>query len=392
MNERLSALKNQFVTIFQETPTHYFKSSGRMEIIGNHTDHQGGAVLVAAINLSMLAAVKKRTDNLIVLISEGYPRIEVPVNDATIQPREFNKTSAIIRGICTRMQQLDYHVGGLAITMSSKIRPGSGVSSSAAFEMLLLKMLATLYNNDTIDDLTMAKIGQYAENEYFGKPSGLLDQMGIVLGGIHYIEFEQVNLPYYEPVTFPFTDVKFIIINTGGSHTDLTPHYALVKDDMLQIARHYGKKRLIDISFNDLQRDIAMLVNRYGVRPVNRALHFFAECEHVRMAKHALLKHDCARFIDFINKSGSSSERLLENITYEGDEHQRLAKGLADARRIVGSGGVRVHGGGFAGTILVVMTNEEYVHHEAELIARFGTENVQVVEIEQVAIDQLKFE
>ena len=381
MNERSEHVRQTFVSSFQNEPTHFFQSSGRAEILGNHTDHQGGAVLVAAIDLTMIAAVASRGDGKIVLMSEGYPKIEVSISDLAVRPYEFNKTSSIMRGVSARFVQLGYQIGGFSIALNSTIRPGSGVSSSASIELMIAKVLSVLYNDDRLDQVTMAKIAQYAENQYFGKPSGLLDQMGIALGGINYIEFENIEAPYHEAVPYPFNDLRFLIINTGGSHTDLTEHYAAVKDDMRQIAAYYGKRRLIEISPTQFQSDIVTLVRAYGVRTVNRALHFFGECDNVKAAKYALLKGDRAEFLKYVNKSGLSSEQLLENITYQGDVDKKLLKALIFARSIVAKGAVRVHGGGFAGTILCIIPDDEYVPFIAAAEPYFGTDNISEVRI-----------
>ena len=381
MTERTERVRQTFIASFQNEPTHFFQSSGRAEILGNHTDHQGGAVLVAAIDLTMIAAVASRGDGKIVLMSEGYPKIEVAISDLAVRPYEFNKTSAIMRGVSARFLQLGYQVGGFSIALNSTIRPGSGVSSSASIELMIAKVLSVLYNDDRLDQVTMAKIAQYAENQYFGKPSGLLDQMGIALGGINYIEFENIEAPYHEAVPYPFDDLRFLIINTGGSHTDLTDHYAAVKDDMRQIAGYYGKRRLIEISPTQFQADIVALVRAYGVRPVNRALHFFGECDNVKAAKYALLKSDRGEFLKYVNKSGLSSEQLLENITYQGDVDRKLLKALSFARSIVARGAVRVHGGGFAGTILCIIPDDEYVSFIAAAEPYFGTDNISEVRI-----------
>ena len=390
MKERLERVKQTFISSFQNEPTHYFQSSGRAEILGNHTDHQGGAVLVAAIDLTMVAAVAPRGDGKVILMSEGYPKIEIAINELQVRTYEYNKTSSIMRGVTARMQQLGYQIGGFSIALNSTIRAGSGVSSSASIELMLTKVMSVLYNDDKLDAVTMAKIAQYAENQYFGKPSGLLDQMGIALGGINYIEFENFESPYHEAVPYPLTDLRFLIINTGGSHTDLTEHYSAVKDEMRQIASYYGKRRLIEVSPTQFQTDIVTLVRTYGVRPVNRALHFFGECDNVKGAKYALMKGDRQEFLKFVNKSGQSSEQLLENITYEGDSDHKLAQALAFGRTIIGKGAIRVHGGGFAGTILCIVPEDEYGTFITQAEPRFGTDNISEVRIIPSGIQQLK--
>jgi galactokinase len=390
MNDRLSRLAATFEATFKQPAAAYFKSAGRLELLGNHTDHQGGHVLVASIDMTMLAAVSKRDDALIILESEGYPRIEVDLGDLKVHSDEYNRTSAIIRGVAYRLSTMAYVIGGLNIAMNSNIRPGSGVSSSASFEILLIKMISFLYNDDRLDAVTMAKIGQYAENAYFGKPSGLLDQMGIALGGINYIEFADKENPDHEPVPFPFTHLHFLILNSGGSHTDLTPHYTLVKDEMRAIAGYFHKERLIEVDPKDIQNEIVNLLNQFGVRPVNRALHFFSECERVKLAKYALLRHDQDAFLKQVDQSGLSSEKLLENVTYAGDSDPKLAQGLAFCRSVIAHGAVRVHGGGFAGTILAVIPDEHFELFLSQAQAYFGPSNVREVSIVDSGISRME--
>ncbi len=345
---------------------------------------------MAAIDMTMLAAVSTREDHLVVLESEGYPRIEVDLSDLKVHLDEYNRTSAIIRGVAYRLNSLNYAIGGLSIAMNSNIRPGSGVSSSAAFELLLIKVFSVLYNEDRLDPITMAKIGQYAENVHFGKPSGLLDQMGIALGGVHYIEFADPENPYHETVPFPFPQLHFLILNTGGSHTDLTSHYALVKDEMKVIAGYFEKSRLIEVDPQALQDKIVDILGQFGVRPVNRALHFFAECERVKLAKYALQRGDQNAFLKQINDSGLSSEKLLENITYQGDTDAKLAQGLAFCRSVLAQGAIRVHGGGFAGTILAVIPDEHFRLFLDQAQDYFGPSNVREVSIVENALAQVE--
>jgi len=389
MNPRLLTLIDLFTRTFNNSPTSFFQSTGRMELIGNHTDHQGGTVLVAAIDMVMSTAVTTRDDNVIVLLSEGYPRIEISLDDLASRTYDFNRTSGIIRGVAYHMMKKGYKIGGLSIVMNSEVRPGSGVSSSAAIEVMIVKMLSSIYNDDSLDPVTIAKIAQLAENTHFGKPSGLLDQMGIALGGINYIDFTNENDPCHEAVPFPFDDLHFIIINTGGSHTDLTHHYAAVKDNMLQIAHHFGKNRLIDVNPLDLQRQLFDLVNRYGARVINRALHFFQECERVKLAKYALIRRDRTSFLAQVNASGLSSEQLLQNITFEGDSDPRLADGLAFCRANKGMGAIRVHGGGFAGTILAIMPNLDFQPFLNIVKQHFGENQVSEVSIIENGLTEL---
>jgi len=392
MTERALKLSQTFREQFQASPSHFIVSPGRLEIIGNHTDHQGGSVLVASIDLFMMAAVSRRGDGKVVLLSEGYPRIEIDLSDEGIRVEEYGQASALIRGVGVRLRALGYRTGGLNVVMNSDIKPGSGISSSAAFELLMANIHNHLYNDGAIDRVEMARVGQYAENHYFGKPSGLLDQIGIALGGVNYVEFADPSEPLVEAVPFPFPELAFFIVNTGGSHTDLTSHYALVKEEMRTIAAHFGRTRLIDVAPETFNREVIGLADKYGIRAVNRALHFFSECERVRLAKYALEKTDEASFLKWINASGRSSETLLENITFAGDDESKLQKGLAFCSEKVKNGAYRVHGGGFAGTILVIIPAAQAKQFMADSEAHFGHGSVWRVHVEPRGIAAYEYD
>jgi len=389
MNARLETLTASFQEHFGCRQSQFFTSSGRMEIVGNHTDHQGGCVLVAAINLLMVAAVSKRNDKKIVVFSEGYPPFEVDLSDLAIHETEINKSCAILRGVSARFRELGYRIGGMSIVMSSDIKPGAGVSSSASFELLIGNIMNHLYNDGNIPKQTLAYIAQYAENRYFGKPSGLLDQMGIALGGINYIEFADKKYPLVEPVPYDFSDLRFLIINTGGSHTDLTVHYSSIKDDMHRIAAHFGADRLIEVTTEQFHVAIATLVKEYGATATNRALHFFEENERVRLVKYALMKGDRQQFLRWVNHSGRSSENLLKNITFDGDVDKKMLNGIRFCQEHVHDGAYRVHGGGFAGTILVIIPQQSLTEFLSSAERYFGKGNVLQVDIVQEGIAQI---
>jgi galactokinase len=244
-------IKTDLITAYQKhfstLPKLLVRSSGRMELLGNHTDHQGGKVLVAAINLFLYAACSPRTDTFINFISEGFEPVTIDLNDLSIHPEEFSTTASLLRGIAARLSALNKRIGGMNIYVKTEVPPGSGVSSSAGFEMLIVEAFNQLFNQGDIDPLTRAMVGQYAENHYFNKPSGLLDQMGVSLGGINYINFYSTNPLVYQTMDFPFLNLRFMLINTGGSHANLTDHYQNIRLEMEQVAQSFGKTRLSDV-------------------------------------------------------------------------------------------------------------------------------------------------
>jgi galactokinase len=371
----IKQLSEGFYSAFHAYPTLCVRSSGRMELLGNHTDHQGGKVLVAAINLFMYAAVKSRQDLLVNVHSKGFPSFSIDLNTLTKQRNEMFTSAAIIRGIASKLNTEGYTIGGFDLYIESDVPPGSGVSSSAAFEMLIVEVLNQTLNQGKILPILRAKIGQFAENEYFGKPSGLLDQMGVSLGGVNFIDFQDLDHLRYETFQFPFSSLRFALIDTGGSHANLTQHYQAIRTDMEQVAIKMGGKKLSEVLYADfVKQSLTLTLPR---RTLNRAKHYFEENHRVEAAVKDLKTNNQLGFMLALNQSGISSETLLENITFNEDIDQRLAKALFSLRHANLPIAVRVHGGGFAGTILLaydvrdektVMANVETLFLKKDII------------------------
>ena len=355
---------------------------GRIEIGGNHTDHNRGCVLAAAINLDTVAAVTPTADGVITVHSDGYRPILVETDDLALRPREEGTTAALIRGVAARMRALGYRVGGLQAVVTSSVLPGSGLSSSAAFEVLVVAMLDALYNGWSVPGLLRAQIAQYAENVFFGKPCGLMDQTASSVGGLVQIDFAgeqaQVRGLQYD---FAAKGYAVCVVNTGGSHGDLTADYAAIRSEMEKVAAHYGKKALRETQEEWVEADLALLRTETGDRALLRALHFFAENRRVQAQVDALERDDLPAFFAEVNASGDSSWMLLQNVWARPSE-QPVALALALSKRILGGqGACRVHGGGFAGTILAFVPNALLGEYARRMEALSGTGACAVLDI-----------
>jgi len=351
---RYNALIKLHKDIFQsDKPLFVISSPGRTEIIGNHTDHNRGKVLAAAVNLDTLCVATPRDDAKVRVHSEGYAPIELSLDSLAPRAEEAGASAALIRGVAEGMAQAGFRVGGFDAVVTSDVLGGSGLSSSAAFEVMVGALLDALYNEGKLDSVRRAKIAQYAENVHFGKPSGLMDQMASSVGGMTGIDFK-TDEPRILPLSFSFEQAGYalVVIGTGGSHDDLTPQYAAIREEMNAVAAFFGEKTLRAVRREEFYRDLAAARSVCGDRPVLRAMHYYQENERVSLAVEALKANDLEAFFRQINASGRSSWQLLQNISPERGE-QPLAVALALAEELLaGRGACRVHGGGFAGTTL----------------------------------------
>ncbi len=326
---------------------------GRVEIIGNHTDHNHGLVLAAAVNLDTMAVISPRKDLRIRLHSEGYPVLELTLDSLDVVPDEAGTSLALIRGVAAGLKAAGYACGGFDAVMSSQVLSGSGLSSSAAFEVLVCHAFDVLYNGTVIDAVTRAKIGQYAENVYFMKPSGLMDQMASSCGGMVRIDFGSEQ-PQVESLKFSFTQAGYamVVVSTDSSHDDLTPAYAAIPAEMKAAAAAAGGKVLREISFDQFLKALPAVRRTAGDRAVLRAIHYYQENQRVVHAASALQDGRLDDFFKAVNDSGLSSWTQLQNISVS-DHDQPIALALAAARQVLsGRGACRIHGGGFAGTTL----------------------------------------
>lgn len=348
------ALKEQFRSVFGEKPTLLFSAPGRSELCGNHTDHQGGMVLAASINLETVAAVCPRTDHMIRLLSEGYPMCEIDLNELRPDEAEAESTAALIRGVAAGFADRGFAPVGFDACVSSNVLAGSGLSSSAAFEILL----GTIENHLTaagLGAMELAKIGQRAENTYFGKPCGLLDQAASASGGIVFLDFAPGKEVESEQIEFRFEDYGYalVVIDSGADHAGLTSDYASIPEELKKVAAFFGKQVLREVDEEVFYRALPELRRVAGDRAVLRAMHVFDENQRVMLARAALKQGDIDTFLRQIHASGRSSQLLLQNIIPAGAANmQALNFALACADRLLtGEGACRVHGGGFAGTV-----------------------------------------
>ena len=330
----------------------FFSAPGRTEIGGNHTDHNNGRVLAAAVNLDTIACVSRTDDNAIVVDSEGFAPITVELDNLEIREKDFGTTLALIRGTAGIMKEMGYKIGGFRATISSSVLRGSGLSSSAAFEVLIAAILDGLYNGFVVDAKTRAVIAQKVENVYFGKPCGLMDQMASSVGGMVTIDFKEQDAKV-EAIACNFTAKGYAlcVVNTGGDHGDLTDDYAAIRKEMEAVAAHFGKHVLREVELETVESHVGELRRACGDRAVLRALHYYDENARVLEQAAAIRGGDLPAFFDAVKRSGDSSWKLLQNV-YARSTEEQMAMGIELSRRFLhGDGAQRVHGGGFAGTI-----------------------------------------
>ena len=344
-----------FAAAFGGTPERYFSAPGRTEIGGNHTDHQRGRVLAAAVNLDTRAAVRVNGTDTIRILSKGYPLCQVNVSALTPVESEVNSTPALIRGVAARFSQMGCLVKGFDAYCESTVLPGSGLSSSAAYEVLIGTIINGLFFDGKVSQPEIAKIGQYAENVFFGKPCGLMDQMASAVGNLVTIDFLDKDNPVIEPVDFDFASCghALCIIDSRASHADLTDEYAAVPGEIKAVAAYFGKEVLTQIDEKDFYAQLPALRKACGDRAVMRAIHFYQENARVPQQVTALKEGNFDKFLSLVKQSGYSSYMYLQNVIPAGYmEHQDVGVALALCEHYLnGRGAYRVHGGGFAGTV-----------------------------------------
>ena len=350
-----AALDAGFAAAFGGNPDRYFSAPGRTEIGGNHTDHQRGRVLAAAVNLDTVAAVRANGTGTIRILSKGYPMSEVNISELTPVESEINTTPALIRGVAARFAQMGCAVGGFDAYCESTVLPGSGLSSSAAYEVLIGTIINHLFYKGRASQPEIAMIGQYAENVFFGKPCGLMDQTASAVGNLVTIDFFDKDYPVIKPVDFDFASCghALCIIDSGADHADLTDEYAAVPGEIKAIAAFFGKDVLTQIDEADFYAAIPTLRKACGDRAVLRAVHFYQDNARVPKQVEALENDDFDTFLKLIKESGYSSYMYLQNVIPAGyKQHQDVAVALALCEHyLMGRGAYRVHGGGFAGTV-----------------------------------------
>ncbi|MBO4449700.1 MAG: galactokinase [Clostridiales bacterium] len=373
---RYAGAVSKFVETFGMEPEAVFSAPGRTEIGGNHTDHQHGEVLAASINKDAIAVTAFTGDNTIKVLADGFGLTTIEVNDLSLRESEKGSTPALIRGVLAGLKDEGFSLGGFNAYITSDVLIGAGLSSSAAFETLIGTIVSGLFNDMKIDPVTIAKIGQYAENAYFGKPCGLMDQMACSVGNLVHIDFENPSDPIVEKVDFDFTKAGYLlcITNTGGSHADLTDEYAAVPAEMKKVASLLGYEFLRPVAFDDVINNIVMLREKAGDRAVLRAIHFVNETNRAHAEANALKSGDLDGFLELVKESGDSSFKYLQNVYTNKDiSVQNVSIALAVSDTILDSDeAARVHGGGFAGTIQAFVKKEHAANYQDYMDKVFG--------------------
>lgn len=359
---------------------------GRAEIGGNHTDHNHGRVLAAAVNLDILCAASPREDLTVRFFSEGHAPLEMSLDDLSVRPEENGTTQALIRGVAADMARNGYRIGGFDAAVTSTVAPGSGLSSSAALEVMLTGVLDRLYNRFDMPYQLRAQIGKSAENDYFGKPSGLLDQMASAAGGLVTVDFQDTDHPEVEALSYDFAEKGYavVVVATGGSHADLTDQYAAIPKEMKDVAGFFGKPVLRDLTAGQLTDALGALRSETSDRAIMRAFHFIRENDRVPKQVAALREDRIKDFLQLIIESGRSSYMYLQNV-FADPRDQSLSLALCLAEELLnGKGAWRIHGGGFAGTTLNFVPLEMVDSFVSLMNRAFGANACLVINIRPV--------
>lgn len=372
-----------------------FSAPGRTEVGGNHTDHNRGNVLAAAIGLDAVAFVRKTDNNIVTIKSEGFEISPVDLSLLEINEKEYGTSEGLIRGMAAGIKGMGNEICGFDAYISSNVLSGSGLSSSAAFEVLIGNIFSGLMNLN-VSDVKIAQLAQYSENKYFGKPCGLMDQMASSVGGFITIDFTNIENPGIRKASFDFSryEVSLYIVDTKGSHADLTDDYAAIPSEMKSVAKFFGKQDLRDITKNDVWENITEVRKSCGDRAVSRAFHYFDESERAVKEFEALEKNDIKEFFRLVKESGESSFMYLQNIfSAKNPREQALVLGLYAAKEVLeNDGACRVHGGGFAGTIQCFVPNDKEKLFTEKMEHLFGKGNVYKLYIRPVGGYEVKYE
>ena len=387
---RYISVVDQFVQRFGSEPTHIYSSPGRCELGGNHTDHNGGLVLATTINLDVIAAVSTCEEQAFTVYSSGY---ESPfqISLASLFPNHAeHQTCQLFRGVAAGFDARGYRVGGLRVYLQSDVLFASGLSSSAALEILLATILNDLYNHSSLDLRELAAIGQQAEHIFWRKPVGLLDQLTIGTGGVVHMSFQDSDNPYIEPLNVEFEPYGYelLLVNPGGNHAQLTADYRQIPEEMMNVAKFFGRERLIEIEEADVIRRLPELRRSVGDRAVLRSLHFFEENHRVERQVRSLLDGEMGEFLTLVRASGSSSWRFLQNVfdpMHTTAQPLGVALALAELQtnQLRLSSAYRIHGGGFGGTILLIVPISFVRLYELEMREAFGEQACHKLRVRQ---------
>ena len=367
---------NVFVEKFGDCDLSIFSAPGRSEIGGNHTDHQHGEVLAASVNLDSIAVAAKTYDRQIIISSSGYEELVIPLDKIRYEKTEEGTTLALVKGVLSKMMEMGYKVGGFKAYVTSDVLIGAGLSSSAAYETLIGTIISGLYNDMSVSAIDIAIIGQYAENVFFGKPCGLMDQMACSVGNLVHVDFANPKEPVVEKVEFDMSKYGYslCITDTKGSHADLTDEYAAIPGEMKAVAQLMGREVLLEITEEEVLNCIDDIREKLGDRALLRTLHFINENERVRQEVAALRNCDIDGFLKIVKQSGDSSYKYLQNVYTNSDvRHQNVSVALAlSDTYLKEKGACRVHGGGFAGTIQAFVRDEDVDEYKARMDKVFG--------------------
>ena len=374
----------KFIDLYGDQEVSIYSTPGRSEVCGNHTDHQHGEVLAAAINLDIIAVVAK-DDTKIKILSDDYDIEAIHIDDLTLRENEKGSSEGLIRGILARFQQLQHKIGGFVGYMTSDVLQGSGLSSSAAFEVMIGTILSGMYNDMKVDPVTIAKIGQYSENVYFGKPCGLMDQCACSVGSLIHIDFKDNENPIVEKINvdFPRFHHSLCIVDVHASHADLTEDYASIPEELKEVDHFFHQEYLRDVDEKEFYEHLTEVREAVNDRAVLRAIHVFKENKRVQQAVQSLKQEDFDTFKTIVKASGESSFKYLQNIYsnhYVGQQAVSLA--LALSENLLGAHGVcRVHGGGFAGTIQAFVEDDYVEAYKQGIEKYFGEGSCHILKI-----------
>ena len=378
-----SQLAEKFVKRFSDNPVYFFSSPGRTELGGNHTDHNGGCVLAASIDLDTVAYVSPAYDYTVTVFSDGFEPVCIDISDLNARKDEQGKSSSLIRGVAASIAKRGGYLGGFNAVVSSRVFPGSGLSSSASYEVLIGKIFSVLFNDDRFSSTEIAIMGREAENNYFNKPCGLMDQVACANGGAVGIDFKNSSSPVIvsAPADFRKWGYDLLIVNTPFNHADLTPEYAAIPGEMKMVASWFGKDLLAEVDpaeFEEKKDKIAREIN--CDRAVSRAHHFFTETIRAQHMLQALLKDDSNKYMNLVRESGNSSYHYLQKIGYL-KEALDISNDFLEDR-----GFARVHGGGFAGTIQVYVSENLTSEYKSLMESKYGKGCVTAISIRKEGV------
>ena len=373
-------LKNKFLEQYKAEPELYLSCGGRFEVLGNHTDHNHGLCMAATCSLSIFASIKRRDDLLVHLYSEGFTESTIDLSNLDKNDDIKGKPDALVKGVAAYLAK-EYKIGGFEIYIKSQIPGGAGVSSSAAFELLFAQAFNKLFNNEQIPLMTLCKASQFAEREYYGKMCGLLDQIGVAYGGLVYIDFEDIANPVVKPLKVTLENYSFVIVNSGGSHAGLDHLYKAIPDDMYKVAHYFGKEYLREVEEAEVIKNKQDVIDKCGELAYERTIHFFGENRRVKEAFDAIEKGELDVLTRLMNESRMSSTDLLHNMYVEDKQGSPFEACELIIKASREKAGVKINGGGFAGSVIALVPNDELDNVLKETKAKYGVNNVHLVNI-----------